>query len=241
MSRKIAPLFLAVTIALVLILSGCNLFSTNPPSKHVAGEIPGSGGEIQDQGKTAEYTFSPDKTGMWIVTFMPSGDVADAYLSIFDLNDDSAPLEPVHNEIDYYAFLLDSGNTYKISIELFLFTVGTDNSFFLSVAQPVEIPGGGGDKPASGFSSLFSFTPDKSGEWSFHALDIDDSARASIGVRNFDFSFIAFDTVYLIDGVEDKTVTVPVDLDAGTEYLVDITLDRWSASCKLSVSFIDIT
>jgi len=251
MSRKIALACLSVTTALVLILAGCNPFSVitqtinsddadgyvknPPPPKHAAGEIPGIGGKVQDSGNTAEYTFSPGKTGMWIVTLEPSGDVSNAALRVSDQNDDV--LDPIHNEGKDEVFLLDSGNVYTIAIELVLYTVGTDNSFSLSVFQPVVIPGGGDERPFSDFSSLFSFTPDTSGEWTFGAYDIVGSTMASIGVRNTDFESISYVTVYIKDGDEDVKVTVSPDLDAGTEYLVFISLYNWSASCKLGVSF----
>ena len=268
MSRKIAPVCVAVAIAFALILAGCNLFSAQtpagsnddsvktpaindddadgytknpPPPEHAVGEIPGSGGEIQGSGKTAEYTFAPDKTGMWIVTLETSGDVSSVYLVVSDQSDDSA-LHSVYSEGKDDVFLFDSGNVYTINFEILLYTVGVDYDFSLSVSQPVEFPGGFGDTPFSDFSSLFTFTPDKSGEWAFSAYDITGSAivpstMASMSIRNTGFESISNETIYIDEGEEDVSVTVSADLDAGTEYIVTVSLYSWAASCNLEVSF----
>ena len=258
MSRKIALVCLAVMTAFVLILAGCNPFSSKtttsisdddadgytknpPPPKHAVGEIPGSGGVVQGSGNTAEYTFSPDKTGMWIVTLKTSGDVSSVYFVVSDQSNDSA-LHSAYSEGIGDVFLFDSGNVYTISFKIFLYTVGTDDNFSLSVLQPVEFPGGFGDTPFSDFSSLFTFTPDKSGEWAFSAYDIKGTAivpstMASIGVLNTDFETISRETIYIDEGDEDVSVAVFANLEAGTEYIVTISLYSWAASCKLEVSF----
>jgi len=172
-AKSILPKVLVVLLVIILAslcFTGCKdddvESSGGPPQPNLpsqTGTIPGSGGEVSGKDSTA-YSFTPDKTAVWNFDIEYEGD-GDIHLEL---------IGPDGNSIteSVYAEYLESGKNYSVILSLYTYYGGSPLSFVLKVYTAPEIPGSGGEMRVEK-RTTFSFTPDRSGIWTFRTSDND--------------------------------------------------------------------
>ena len=158
MHRKIARSVFIILLT-ALFLSGC----PNQQPSSTSGqnpEIPASGG-IASGDKKTDYTFTPDITTIWKCDIVQGGE-GGITLEVFD---------PENNRIGHSQSALSwiymrEGITYKISMDVWTYSVGSKNSYTMTVSPVETIPGEGGEVQVDS-ETRYIFTPGQSGLWTF--------------------------------------------------------------------------
>ena len=153
----------------VLFLAGCwtNLGtnqddpippSTPSPDQHTT--IPGDGSTVSGDKKT-DYIFTPDSTAIWRFDIDQGGEGGITF-EVFD---------PAGNRIGHSQSALNwiymqAGISYKISMDVWTYSVGIKNSYTITISQAETIPGEGGETQVDS-ESRYMLIPDQSGFWTF--------------------------------------------------------------------------
>ena len=232
---------IALTLMLMFALSGCSDGLQSSASSRDK-QIPGGGGEKQGKRNT-EYTFMPDSTGLWLFNMIVDGD-GSSDINVLDQNGEPFTPQRIGGG-DRDTFLVawfDEGTTYTINTVLRPYPNGNPMSYTLTAAPVGTIPGGGGNARATGYYSVFTFTPDLSGTWAFRTSDANIRAEwlRAPGLVLSEISDLDLnDFVYDSGGGGESDSLITMQLDAGTTYRISIELAGKSDSCALAVSRIE--
>ena len=146
----------------VMFLAGCWIKEDDPanspslsPDQYQV--IPDSGGVVSGETKT-DYIFTPDSTRIWRFDITEGGE-GGITLEIFDPDGDRIG----HNTRWIY---LHSGISYKISMDVWTYTVGIKNSYTLTISPAGVIPDDGGEVQVDS-EARYMFTPELTGLWTF--------------------------------------------------------------------------
>jgi len=173
------------------------------------------GGEISLSAQTqvnnnAEFTFTPDRTGLWVLYTGNNGG-SDPMLAMYEpdgalilQNDDS--LSGYNAELTVY---LVSGTTYFVQAS---FYGGASGSCAIFLKPPEIVPASGGVLSVSASQGLL-FTPSQSGIWEFRTSEN----------SFYDPFIIIYDQNGVIigsddDGAGDKNALLRLSLNAGETY-----------------------
>jgi len=148
-----------------LFLTGCRTEQDDPtpppsPSPEQSSEIPGSGGVVSGDSKT-EYTFTPESTTIWRFDITEDGE-GGIKLEVFDPDGNCI----VYSTTELSWAYMQTGITYKISMDVWTYAVGNKNSYSLTISPAGEIPGKGGEVLVDS-EARYIFIPDRSGSWTF--------------------------------------------------------------------------
>ena len=238
MKKRIVVWIGAAAIAFaVMCLGGCVFFMQNdvPPASLTSGPdsvIPGGGGEITAS-NTAEYEFTPDRSGIWLFRMTVTND---SFSNLEIINSEGGFVANKDGRLgDYHSFIaehLDAGRTYTINAVKQTYAAGTPGDYTLSVSLAEEIPGGGGEVYVDEIT-VYTFTPDRSGEWTFRTYDNGD-CDPSLVVYEPDGGLSVYDN----DGAGDRNALLTERLEEGTMYLVNVYMKLYEqGSYTLSVEF----
>jgi len=127
-------------------------------------ELPSSGGTVwADEPK--EFTFSPDRKGIWVIYTTDNGSNK-PYLEMFKPNgeklrkNNNSELENSNALLNVYLF---RDNKYTVKLG---FIDADEGSASIVVVPPVRIPPEGGEFTVT-FSQGYIFSPDQAGLWEF--------------------------------------------------------------------------
>ena len=237
----------ALCAALCIMLSGCtsDAFDTlitgmfpDTAGTAVTGNpvetIPGDGGEVSGsvrRGKsiTEEYTFTPEKTGFWLFNMLTHADG----------NGDVTILEADGNSIGLGDGLiivyLQEKISYTVKANIYAYSAGSGESYTLTVSLAEAIPSVGGEVHVSS-RTAFSFTPDRTGAWTFRTSDNGDSAPYLL-VRDSNNhnhgEFVHFDS----GSDPDNSALLTLQLDEGTPYMIETGLVyNYYAPCNFTLT-----
>ena len=237
----------ALCATLCIMLSGCtsDAFDTQITgiSPDAAGtavtdnpveKIPGDGGEASGnvrRGKsvTDEYTFTPEKTGFWLFNMLMHAHG----------NGDVTILEPDGNSIGLgdglIVVYLREKIPYTVKANIYAYSAGNGASYTLTVSLAEAIPSVGGEVHVSS-RTAFSFTPDRTGAWTFRTADNGDS-DPYILVRDSDNynrgEFAHFDS----GSGPDNSALLTLQLDGGTPYMIKTGLvHNYYAPCNFTLT-----
>ena len=206
-------------IIILLLLAGCRVAQ----DKTVSMLLPGSGGEISGDVKpgdsiTTECSFTPDSTGFWLFNMLMSGDGGGQTIEVLDSDGVS-----ISANSEFKTVFLEAGDPLIVKAYMFAYHAGSGASYTLLVSPAEEIPGGGGDKRVSGKTS-FSFTPDRSGQWTFSTSD-NGECTPYLLVRDSDnhgdFVHYARGESYGSEGAAENNVLMTLELREGAPYMVE--------------------
>ncbi|MCL1895203.1 MAG: hypothetical protein FWG03_01505 [Clostridiales bacterium] len=215
----------AVIALVALCLTGCFLFfgKDDPEPEPPVGEgpvfdgkvIPGSGGGTT-QFRSAEYEFTPDESGIWLIRMTVTLDSFSDLEIIDKVGGFVAKSDGrLGNYNSFIATHLWAGETYTINAVKHTYSAGTPGDYTLTVSLAEAIPGGGGEVRVEEIT-VYTFVPGRSGEWTFRTSENGD-CDPSLVVHDLDSVFIFYDN----DGAGDKNALITEHLEAGTLYLVN--------------------
>ena len=226
MIRKICILLCASLAALSL--TSCHDTARSPTTATRQPEtIPGGGGEVSgttgniNGSHVRAYSFTPEKTGFWFFNRTTDGD-GDMTFDVFEPDGDS-----IEKASEYTTIYLETGSTFTIEASYWKYTVGSPLAYTLSVSLAEAIPGGGGDVSVNGMN-VYSFTPDRTGSWTFRTsgssggepyLLIRDSERGDSTV-----AYYSENDGYVSYGDNDSSFDnthLSVHLDEGSPYMIE--------------------
>ena len=179
-------------------------------------EIPNGGGSVLVSEDT-DFIFTPGQTGLWLLSTSDNGD-SDPMLEVLDetgeiIAEDDDGAGGLNAQIIIF---LDGGDEYIIRAK---FWSQSSDGFTLTVT-PLnnlrEIPGDGGILPVN-VEEIFSFTPDKSGNWEFRTSD-NGSSDPVLDIFDSDGIRIAGDD----DGGDGMNALVSTRLIEGEVYIVRV-------------------
>ena len=226
MNRRFGRIAGLAAMALVaLSLAGCFLFfgkddpgpaaPVREEPAAVDGSIPGSGCEITGF-DSAEYKFTPGESGIWLIRMTVT---RDSFSDLEIIDKVGGFVAKSDGRLgDYNSFIathLWAGEAYTINAVKHTYSAGSPGDYTLSVSLAEAIPGGGGEARVDRIT-VFTFVPDRSGEWTFRTSE-NDGCDPSLVVHDLDEVFIFYDN----DGAGDKNSLIAEHLEAGRLYLVN--------------------
>lgn len=190
------------------------------------GTIPAEGGSVSVNG-TTRFSFTPNQSGMWMFSTSDCG-YSDPYLWLYD-SDDMLLTENDDGLDDYNSLIiwnLKAGETYTVQAGFWRDGTG---SYTLDVSRPMTISNGSSIRVSG--SSVYTFTPDKFGVYTFSTSNsgASDPYLVLFDVEGF---YIADDD----DGGFGNNALLTVPLNAGETYVLGVGFYRYGGSCSLTVS-----
>ena len=188
-------------------------------------------GSLRINGETA-VSFTPDHSAVWEIRTTDCGD-SDPYLRLYEshtafladdyfaYNDDGGE---GHNALimEY----LEAGTTYVIGA---VFYGGGTGSYTLTTTSIEPIPGRGGDFFIDGHS-LFTFTPNQTGNWEFRTFD-NGNSDPYLNLYDVSRNRIAYDD----DSAGNYNAIISAVLTEGTVYVIEVNFYS-DGQCALNVT-----
>ena len=185
--------------------------------------LPTAGGSVRVNNFTA-YSFTPNRTALW--EFSTQNNTGYPYIIIHDstgriISDFS---EGSGYATAYGAAYLEAGETYYVIVG-FYETLGDCT---LSISVAANLPPSGGNTSIGG-TITYSFTPNRSGIWTFQTSGENDPY---ILIVDSDEWFVGYDD----DSGDDFNAFLNVPLIVGETYFVHVGYYSEATGCTLSVS-----
>ena len=191
-------------------------------------ELPADGGVVTVN-KPTDFSFSPDKDGIWVLHTADNGD-SDPSLTLYEADgtviaDDDDGMGDMNAELVVYLF---AGVRYNVRAEFYNDVSG---SYSIVIKPPAMIPDDGGNIAVTAAQG-FLFTPGKSGSWEFRTSNN----------GNFDPFITVYDADGNIIGDDDESggdmnALLTVNLKAGETYNIYAGFyDNGPATYTLSVT-----
>ena len=191
-------------------------------------QLPDGGGSFVVHAPS-EFTFTPNRTGIWTIYTTDNPD-CDPYLLLYD----SRGTEIAYNDdggVGTNALIvigLDRSETYVICAECY---GGASGMYVLHVEEPPELPAAGGSVRVDG-ATTFTFTPGQSGTWVFETTNCGES-DPYLELYDADGRFVFSDD----DGGEGYNSLMAVPLNAGETYSLQVYFyNRSETHCTLNVT-----
>jgi len=205
-----------------------NQNETYTPKYPSGGELPGAGGEM-GVSNPSEYTFTPNRTGLWVLHTANNGD-STPNLAIYTsdgnyISHDDSMGGMMTNNAKLVVYLSE-GTQY---IVVAAFTGSDTGRCSIVVKPPQEIPSSGGNLNATAPQG-YLFTPNQSGVWTF---------RTSNNGR-YDPLLTIYDSSGIIIGTDDDSggdsnAMISIELVAGELYDVYAGF-HWLAPAQYTIS-----
>ena len=182
-----------------------------PAGQPGGGVIPAGGSQIRVNGES-RYTLTPGQSGIWSFRTSDNGDF-DPRLNLYDSSGKLIADDDDSNwELNALLFVrLNAGSVYTIETAFY----GSAGSCILTAAPAKTLPAGGGTVIVEDITA-FTFTPDKSGVWTFSTSNNGDS-DPHLMICDANGNYIDEDD----DGGDNLNALLTLSLNAGTTYILD--------------------
>ena len=228
---------LGIAFAVMLLAGACWFAAPGKPAEPAQAAasdqpdiIPGSGGEMSgDIGPsrvvTKEYPFTPGKAGFWLFSVQISVQTYGGGVGEVEIlgPDGDTIVEGSNSETgDLTIVYLDAENPYTVKLTARSLPPSKGVGYTLTASLAQEIPGSGGEVRVDS-TTVFSFTPDRSGTWTFSTSDngecipyllVRDANNTSRDFVYYDRGERGEDDIY-------RNVLLSVPLDEGAPYMVE--------------------
>ena len=201
---------------------------TTTPPQTSGTTIPGGGGQVRVNGET-KYTFTPNQSGIWSIRTSNNG-YSDPMITVYDPGGSVIAEDDDSNwDVNALVFVnLNAGSVYTVEAS---FYGGASGSCTLTAAPAQTLPAGGGTVRVNGITA-FTFTPNRSGSWTFSTSDNGDS-DPHLSLLDVNGKYIDEDD----DGGDGLNALLTLSLSAGVTYILDADFfDGEAGSYTLTVS-----